>query len=210
MAITTLNNMSIQTAGPGSNQGLLMPKLKYRFRVTFLGFGTQASTELTKQVVDVTRPKVGFEEIELPVYNSRVYMAGKYTLEPVTINIRDDASNNVIRLVGQQIQKQFDFFEQASARSGIDYKFTTKIEILDGGNGANAPVILETFELYGCFLQNADYGDLNYATNEAAQVALTIRFDNLIQTPRGTGVGTVVARQTATASATGGSQLFNL
>ncbi len=103
----------------------------------------------------------------------------------------------VIKLVGQQIQKQFDFFEQSSARSGIDYKFTTKVEILDGGNGANEPVILETFEMYGCFLQNADYGDLNYGTNEAAQIALTIRFDNLIQTPRGTGVGTAVARQTA-------------
>jgi hypothetical protein len=210
MAITTLNNMSIQTAGPGSNQGLLMPKLKYRFRVLFLGFGTTASTELTKQVVDVSRPKVGFEEIELPIYNSKVYMAGKYTLEPVTINVRDDASNNVIKLVGQQIQKQFDFFEQSSARSGIDYKFTTKVEILDGGNGANEPVILETFEMYGCFLQNADYGDLNYGTNEAAQIALTIRFDNLIQTPRGTGVGTAVARQTATAAATGGSQIFTL
>lgn len=203
MSITSLNNYSINPAGPGSNQGLLMPKLKYRFRVTLLGFGTQASTELTKQVIDVTRPKVSFEEIEVPVYNSKVYLSGKYTFETLTLNVRDDAAGNVTKLVGQQIQKQFDFMEQASARSGIDYKFTTKVEVLDGGNGALGPQVLETFECYGCFLQNTDYGDLNYGTNEVVTVAMTIRFDNMIQTAGTVGIGTQVGRQAATAAITG-------
>lgn len=147
MAITSLTNYSINPSGPGSNTGMLMPKLKYRFRVTLLGFGTSASTELTKQVMDVTRPKVSFEEIPIEIYNSKIKIAGKYTWENITLNLRDDASSNVIKLVGQQIQKQFDFHEQASARSGIDYKFTTRIEILDGGNGAAAPVVLETWNV---------------------------------------------------------------
>jgi hypothetical protein len=47
-------------------------------------------------------------------------------------------NNSVSKLVGEQVQKQFDFFEQASAASGIDYKFTTRIEMLDGGNGASS------------------------------------------------------------------------
>ena len=203
MPITSLNNFSINPAGPGTNQGLLMPKLKYRFRVTLLGFGTQASTELTKQVIDVTRPKVSFEEIEVPVYNSKIYLSGKYTFEPLTLNVRDDASGNVTKLVGQQIQKQFDFLEQASARSGIDYKFTTRVEVLDGGNGALGPQVLETFECFGCFLQNTDYGDLNYGTNEVATVALTIRFDNMLHEAGTVGVGTLVGRQAATALITG-------
>ena len=122
MAITTLSNMSIQTAGPGTNAGLLMPKLKYRFRVSFEGFGvnTTEAVQLTRQVVDISRPKIGFEEIELPIYNSKVYMAGKYTIEPVTLNLRDDANGNVIKLVGQQVQKQFDFFEQSSATQNTE------------------------------------------------------------------------------------------
>jgi hypothetical protein len=180
---------------------LLMPKLKYRFRVTLLGFGVSAATELTKQVVDIARPKVGFEEIPLEVYNSRVYLAGKYTFETVVLNLRDDASGEVQKMVGQQVQKQFDFVEQASARSGIDYKFTTKIEVLDGGN-ANNPAgvnVLETANLYGCFLTNVDYGDANYGTNEAMQVALTIRFDNMVQWGAGeqgvgVGIGAAVER----------------
>lgn len=203
MAITSLNNFSINPAGPGSNQGLLMPKLKYRFRVTLLGFGTQASTELTKQVIDVSRPKVSFEEIPVDIYNSKIYLAGKYSFETLSLNVRDDASGNVTKLVGQQIQKQFDFMEQASARSGIDYKFTTKVEVLDGGNGALGPGVLETFECYGCFLQNTDYGDLNYGTNEAVTVAMTIRFDNMIHTAGTVGVGTLVGRQTGTSLITG-------
>lgn len=207
MAITSLTNYSINPSGPGSNTGMLMPKLKYRFRVTLLGFGTSSSTELTKQVMDVTRPKVSFEEIPIEIYNSKIKLAGKYTWENITLNLRDDASSNIIKLVGQQIQKQFDFHEQASARSGIDYKFTTRIEVLDGGNGAGAAVTLETWECYGCFLQNTDYGDLNYATNEPATVALTIVYDNAMHTPDAVGVvgiGTAgAARSTSSALSVG-------
>jgi hypothetical protein len=194
MAITSLNNYSVKPGSDVANQALLMPKLKYRFRVTLLGFGVEASTELTKQVQDVTRPKVAFEEMTLDVYNSKVKLAGRYSWENITLTLRDDASGFVTRLVGQQVQKQFDFMEQASARSGIDYKFTTRIEILDGGNGANNPEVLETFELYGCFLQNTDYGELGYGNNEHATVALTIVYDNAIHVAGTIGIGTVVGR----------------
>jgi hypothetical protein len=166
-----------------------MPKLKYRFRVILLGFGVEASTELTKQVADVKRPVVTFEEMAIDIYNSKVKLAGKPSWEDVTINLRDDANGQIQKLVGQQIQKQFDFMEQASARSGIDYKFQTNIEVLDGGNGALEPAVLEKWELYGCFLSSADYGDANYATNEPMTVALTIKYDNAVQFAGASGSG---------------------
>jgi hypothetical protein len=120
----------------------------------------------------------------------------------MNINVRDDASNSVSRLVGQQLQKQMDFVEQASAATGQDYKFQTNIEILDGGNGAAAPIVLETWELYGCFLQTANYNTLNYGTNEVVTIAMTLRYDNAIQSPIGSGVGASVGR-TIGAIATG-------
>lgn len=161
----------------------------------FENFGVSTPrTELTKQVVDFARPTATFEEITLDIYNSKVYLAGKASWETVTVNLRDDAGGNVSRLVGEQLQKQMDFMEQASASSGIDYKFVTKCEVLDGGNGAFAPVVLETWELYGCFLQSANYNDLNYASSEAATISLTMRFDNALQSPLGQGVGTNVGR----------------
>ena len=208
MAISTLSKITVplDSSASAANQGLLMPKLQYRFRVSLVNFGVSTpTTELTKQVVDVTRPNVSFEDITVDVYNSRVYLAGKHTWEPVTLNLREDVSNNVQKLVGEQLQKQFDFFEQSSAASGSDYKFVTRIEILDGGNGINVANVLETFELYGCYLQSANYNTLNYATNDPVTVALAIKYDNAIQTPQGTGVGTAVGRTVNTLITGGGS-----
>ena len=201
MATSSLNKFTVplSTNQSASTQGLLMPKLKFRFRVTFENFGvTQPTTELTKQVMDFTRPKVGFDAVEIPVYNSRIYYAGKPTWETVNCTLRDDAGGEVAKRVGEQLQKQFDFMEQASAASGIDYKFITRFEVLDGGNGASEPTILESWELYGCFLTNTDYGDANYGTNDPMTIALTIRYDNAIQTPVATGVGATVARTLGT------------
>ena len=197
MSVSTLTKFTVPLDSDQSatSQGLLMPKLKYRFRAFFENFGVSTPrTELTKQVMDITRPTVSFEEIEIPIYNSRVYLAGKYAWEQVTINFRDDVNGSVSRLIGEQIQKQFDFFEQASAASGIDYKFITRFEILDGGNAASTPNVLETWEMYGCFLVNVNYNDLNYATNEPVTITAAIRFDNAVQTPIGDGVGATVAR----------------
>jgi hypothetical protein len=197
MAVSSLQRMTVPLASDQSSsvQGLLMPKLKYRFRVSFENMGvSKPTTELTKQVISVTRPNLTFEEITLPVYNSTLKLAGKHTWTDVTCSVRDDASGNVARLIGEQLQKQMDFLEMSSAASGIDYKFLTKIEILDGGNGANTPVVLETWELYGCYLKGANYGDLNYGSNEAVTVEMSIAYDNAVQTPEGTGVGTTVGR----------------
>ena len=197
MATSSLSKFTVplSTNQSATAQGLLMPKLKFRFRVTFENFGvSQPTTELTKQVIDFSRPKLSFEEMIIPIYNSKIYLAGKPTWETVVCTLRDDASGLVTQRVGEQLQKQFDFMEQASASSGIDYKFITRFEVLDGGNGASEATVLETWELYGCYLSNTDYADANYATNEAMTIAMTIRYDNALQTPGGTGLGTAVAR----------------
>ena len=196
MSVASLTKFTVPLASnqSASSQGLLMPKLKYRFRASFENFGVSADrVELTKQVVDIKRPSVGFSPITLDVYNSKVYLQGKPEWAETSINLRDDAGGNVARLVGEQIQKQFDFLEQASAVSGADYKFILRYEVLDGGNGAATPNVLETWELYGCFISNADYGDMNYSSSDPVQIALNIRFDNAIQTPVGQSLGTALA-----------------
>lgn len=201
MAISSLTKITVPLAtnDSASAQGLLMPKLQYRFRVSLEGFGISTpTTELTKQVIDVTRPQISFENMEVHVYNSKVNLAGKHTWNPITLNLREDVNGNVQKLVGEQLQKQFDFMEQASAASGVDYKFLTRIEILDGGNGAFTPNVLETWEVYGCYLQEANYNTLAYSNNEPVTVTLNIQYDNAVQTPAETGVGTNVGRTLGT------------
>jgi len=155
-------------------------------------------------VVSCARPNLSFDPITLDVYNSKVYMAGKHTWQPIELVLRDDVNNAVSKLVGEQIQKQFDFFEQASAASGIDYKFVTRIEMLDGGNGASTPNVLETWELYGTYVESVNYNALAYNTSDPVTISLSLKYDNAVQTPQGTGVGSAIARTIGTLSTGGG------
>ena len=203
MPIASLTRFTVPISGSqaAGSQGLLMPKLKFRFRVTLDSFGVAGtpSTELTKQVMNVSRPDISFEEIKLPVYNSTVKILGKHSFADAKLTVRDDASGIVSKKIGEQMQKQFDFFEQSGAASGIDYKFRMRVEILDGGNGAFEPVTLESFEFLGCYIKQATYqgGDYADATNPM-DIALTITYDNAIQLegPGGaaSGIGLDVGR----------------
>jgi hypothetical protein len=197
MAIATLSKFTVPLASDASAsaQGMLMPKLKYRFRVMFENFGVSTpTTELTKQVQSAARPNVAFANQVIEIYNSKINYAGKATWSPIAVVLRDDVTGAVSKLVGEQLQKQFDFFEQSSAASGVDYKFTTRIEMLDGGNGANTPTVLETWECYGCYLVSANYQSIAYGEQGPATIDLSIQYDNAIQSPQGTGVGSVVGR----------------
>jgi hypothetical protein len=203
MAIATLTRFTVPLASDqsASTQGMLMPKLKYRFRVMFENFGVSTpTTELTKQVITAVKPNVQFANQVIEIYNSKINYAGKHTWQPMAVSLRDDVTGNVSKLVGEQMQKQFDFFEQASAASAIDYKFTMRIEVLDGGNGASTPNVLETWECYGCYVTQANYQNMSYAEQGPMQIDLTIQPDNCLQIPSGAGVGATVARTLGTAA----------
>jgi hypothetical protein len=209
MAIATLSRFTVPLASDqsASAQGMLMPKMKYRFRVMFENFGVSTpTTELTKQVAEAKRPTASFKDIPIEVYNSTFHLAGKGTWESMAIKLRDDVTGSVSKLVGEQMQKQFDFFEQASAAAGSDYKFTLRLEILDGGNGASTPTVLETWECYGCYITKVDYDTNNYATQEALTISLTIQPDNCLQTSGTIGVGVPVTRLNGTGTTGGGAR----
>ena len=208
MAITSLKNFTVPISANGTdNAGLLMPKLKYRFRVQFVKFGSSTdTTELTRQVIDVTRPNVQFTNVPIEVYNSKVNYAGKHTWQNLTINLRDDATGVTSRLIAEQLQKQFDFMEQSSARAAIDYKFQTNIYILDGGNGNDVNADLEAWECYGCYLEQVNYQNLAYSDSNPATIALTVRVDNCLQKPDKSGVGGNFAVRALGTAVTGQAQ----
>ena len=176
MAEKTLSKFGVPT-GAG-DQGILQHKLKYRFRVTLLaGFGgLTESREYTQNVMNVTRPKVNFEEVTIDSYNSKVYVAGKHAWDPVTVVVRDDIQNSISRIVGAQNQRQLNHFEQTAPISGADYKFDMIIEALDGSTA----VPTEIWTCEGCFLTNIDYSESDYATSEPVTVSMTVRMDNCV------------------------------
>ena len=84
----------ITTLGVPDNQGnttTIMPKLAYRFRVNFIG--ESFSGVPTRSVISVTRPSLTHDEVLVDAYNSRIYLAGKHTWDPITLNVRDEVKN---------------------------------------------------------------------------------------------------------------------
>ena len=143
----------ITTLGVPDNSGnttTIMPKLQYRFRVTFIGEGFTATP--TRSVISVSRPNISHDEVLLDTYNSRIYLAGKHTWEPVSITLRDDVDSTVLRELNNQLNRQVDHANQSSTRSGAGYKFQMLVETLDGANPT--PGVLDKFELAGCYIQN--------------------------------------------------------
>lgn len=176
--IPTLNKFGVPVAPGQTGNGLLMPKLKYRFRVTMQNFGPQGPSQVvTQQVVSAGRPNIQHSRTGIHSYNNIMYYANKPEWQTLEIVIRDDITSSVSRFVSAQLQKQMNHFDQTSALAGINYKFNTTIETLDGGNAQ----VLENWYLEGCFLETVAYDQFEYSSSDPMQITLTISYDNATQ-----------------------------
>jgi hypothetical protein len=168
-----LTQFGVPTTGTNA---MVMPKLQYRFRVNLYDFGRNngSTVEMTQNVVSVNRPSLTHDEITLDAYNSRAYLAGKHSWEPITLTLRDDINGTVTKHVASQLQKQLNQGLQSAPTAGRDYKFGMVIEQLDGSQPG---LVIESWSLNGCFIQNVNYGENNYATSDVMQITLQIRYD---------------------------------
>jgi hypothetical protein len=172
--MTSMSRFGVPLGGGQGRGGMLQPKVKFKFRVRVINFGPIAGgLELTQQVISAGRPNMTQEAVTVHSYASQAYYAGKPSWAPISIELRDDVTNSVSKLVGHQVQKQQNHFEQTSPLAGVNYKFNTYIETLDGGNDT----VLEQWYLEGCFLTEATYGQFDYSASDAMTIGLNIRYD---------------------------------
>ncbi len=192
--MATLSQMGI----PGAGFGILHPKQRHRWQVTFVGLArlvpSVSAREITRQAVTVSRPSIQFEDIPIHRYNSTSYVAGKHTFEPLNLTIEDDitglASSAVTgqletqqRLVGADLPGQY----LNAAATGSDYKFGTILQLLDGNDG-----IVETWKVEGCYILSANWGELDYSSSESMTIEMQIRFDHARHELSGAGYGTAL------------------
>jgi hypothetical protein len=205
MAVIT--NFGVPSGSNAGDATTLMPKLQYRFRVKFTGLGSESKHDtVTQNVVSVGRPSLTHEEVVVDSYNSKMYLAGKHSWDPVSLVLRDDMNSEVIKQIGAQLNRQVDHADQASAVAGASYKFQMFIETLDGNNGAGGePVAFDSWELNGCYLANVQYGELNYGTSDMVQVTVSVRFDHARHLIKGADVLSRGTRGDAGVGATIGS-----
>lgn len=170
--------------------GIIMPLLKNKWQVEFFNIGgrraaASASTHadiLTLQAITGDRPKLSFEEIQLDRYNSRAWIAGKHTWDPVSFTFEADMSGLVAGVLQEQLEKQQALIARGAGRvmntaaSGQQYKFSMLVSMLDGDITP-----LEQWAYEGVWIQQIDYGDLDYAASEAVKLPVTFRFDHARQ-----------------------------
>ena len=197
--MATLSNMGI----PGVGADILHPRLKYKFRITFLNMakllaGTD-SKNLSMQVTNITLPNLTFEEVTLHRYNSTAYVAGKHSWEAISVTVEDDINGVAASVVRNQLETQqriigadLDGRWLNAAATGSDYKFGVKIDQLDGNE-----TVVQQWILEGAQIMNADYGDRDYSASEAATITMSIRFDHArtveAGVTNGTALGGIVA-----------------
>lgn len=192
--MSTLSNFGI----PGAGAGILHPRLKNKFRASFLNMaqlipGTN-SRDLTMQVVTTTLPNLTFEEVTLHRYTSTAYVLGKHSWEAISLVVEDDITGLASTVVTNQLETQQRIVGSSldgrwlnTAATGSDYKFGMKIDQLDGDEGVVSSWILE-----GCQIMNADFGDRDYSASEAVQITMSIRFDHARNIESGSGYGTAL------------------
>jgi 5-enolpyruvylshikimate-3-phosphate synthase len=197
--MATLSNFGI----PGAGSGILHPRLKNKFRISFLNMGQLVpgtnTRNLTMQVTNITLPNLTFEEVILHRYNSTAYIAGKHSWEPITVTVEDDITGLAATVVKAQLETQqriigvdLDGRWLNTAATGSDYKFGAKIEQLDGNEG-----VVQTWILEGAMITGSDFGDRDYSASEAATITMQIRFDHARHIESGAGYGTALGGNVA-------------
>ena len=179
---STLNRFGVPSTTNGLTGGILMPKLKHRFRVEMLNFGLIGinPVDFTKQVATAGRPQIQHNNTALHSYNNIAYYANKPEWQTIEIALRDDISNSVSSLVSAQLQKQMNHFSQSAARSHVNYKFECWMQTLDGSMSYPDNVI-EEWKLEGCFLEQVQYDQMDYSSSDPTMITLTVRYDNATQ-----------------------------
>lgn len=196
--MATLSQMGVPAAG----FGVLHPKQRYRWQVTFTNLArlvpaANNGRDLTRQATTIDRPNLEFDEVPIHRYNSVSYIAGKYTWQPLNLVVEDDITGLASVAVQGQLETQQRLIGGDlpgqwlnSAATGSDYKFGMTLMQLDGNEG-----VVETWLLEGCFIKSANYGNLDSSSSEAVTIELQIRFDHARQILTGQGYGTALSGQ---------------
>ena len=143
------------------------PKRKFRWVIAINGIDA-----FTAKVT--ARPQITFDETVIDYMNVKRYLSGKGTWQPMPLTLYDPIVPSAAQKVTEWIRLNF---ENVTGRMGYAqfYKKTINLKLLDG-----VGAVVEDWELQGVWIQDANYGDLDYAVSDPTEIALTLRYDQAI------------------------------
>tara|TARA_Y100001963_G_scaffold142069_1_gene211088 strand:- start:70 stop:558 length:489 start_codon:yes stop_codon:yes gene_type:complete len=143
------------------------PKLKNRFIMQIDGINAYT-------IKTANRPSLESDEVILEHMNTTRYVKGKSRWQPIEITLYDP----VVPSAAQQVMEWIRLgHESITGRDGYAdfYKKDVVFNLL-------GPVgdIVEEWELKGCYIQTANFGDLDFATSDPVEISLTLKYDYAI------------------------------
>jgi hypothetical protein len=143
------------------------PKLKNRFVMRVDGVPAYL-------IKTVARPTITFEEVVLEHMNVKRYLKGKGTWETLEMTLYDAIVPSAAQAVMEWVRLSH---ESVTGRDGYSdfYKKDVDIEVL-------GPVgdVVEQWTLKGAWIQAANFGELDFASSEAVDISVTLRYDYAI------------------------------
>lgn len=120
------------------------------------------------------RPKYTQGEVEIKYINSRRYLAGLTVFETIAVKLHDPIAPSGAQQVMEWLRLHY---ESVSGRAGYAdfYKRDVQLKLLD-------PIgtLIECWDFSGCWIKDANFGDLEYGSDDIVGVELTLRFDNCV------------------------------
>ena len=140
------------------------PKLKNRFIMQIDGIPAYL-------IRTATRPQITFEEVVLDHMNVKRYVKGKGEWQQLSITLYDPVVPSASQAVMEWIRLSH---ESVTGRDGYAdfYKKDVTFQVL-------GPVgdVVEEWTLKGAYIQDANFGDLDFATSDPVDITLTLRYD---------------------------------
>jgi|TARA_Y100000590_G_scaffold174984_1_gene199986 hypothetical protein len=143
------------------------PKMKNRFVMTIDGIPAYL-------IKTANRPSIQFEEVELNHLNVKRWVKGKATWQSIECTLYDPVVPSAAQAVMEWVRLSH---ESVTGRDGYSdfYKKDVTFNLL-------GPVgdIIEEWTLRGCWIQSANFNDLDFASSDPVDISLTLRYDHAV------------------------------
>ena len=121
-----------------------------------------------------SRPQLTFGETVIDYINQRRYVAGKGTWAPMNLMLNDPITPSASQKVMEWIRLCWENITGRAGYASFYYK-NIGLKLLD-------PVgaVVQQWTLKGTWIQDANFNDLDYASDDLADIALVLRFNQAI------------------------------
>ena len=146
------------------------PKRQNRFILRF-----PSSLGINEWFVEsAARPHIQINPVEIQFLNTSTFVAGRFNWQTINVTFRDPIGPSAAQAMMEWVRL---CAESVTGRMGYaaGYKKDVDLEMLDPTG-----VVVEKWILYGTFLTDVNFNQLNYSQDGLATISTTLRMDRCV------------------------------